>query len=67
MNVWTFVMSFPPVLLAGVAVIVAIGLYYGWRNYQRCPHCGTLVRRVYRGWLRCHRCGRQYRRGLRFD
>ncbi|MBI3624964.1 MAG: hypothetical protein HY215_02255 [Candidatus Rokubacteria bacterium] len=59
--------SLPLVLYGGAAVILAIGIFYGWRNYQRCPHCRRVVPRVYRGWLRCRGCGRQYRRGLRFD
>ncbi|MBI4636296.1 MAG: hypothetical protein HY727_08100 [Candidatus Rokubacteria bacterium] len=59
------VFSVPP-LMAGLAVLVAgFGLYYGFRTYQRCPHCGRIVRRVFQGWLRCKGCGRQYRRGLR--
>jgi hypothetical protein len=49
----------------GVALVAGLGLAYGWRLYQRCPHCGRVVRRVWRGWLRCSACGRQYRRGLR--
>ena len=52
-------------LSVGVALVAGLGLAYGWRLYQRCPHCGRVVRRVFRGWLRCHACGRQYRRGLR--
>jgi uncharacterized protein (DUF983 family) len=59
--------SLPPAVLAGVAVIVIAGLTLGFKRYQRCPHCGRIVRRVYRGWRRCKGCGRQYRRGLRFD
>jgi len=49
----------------GVALVTGLGLACGWRLYQRCPHCGRVVRRVSRGWLRCNGCGRQYRRGLR--
>jgi uncharacterized protein (DUF983 family) len=52
-------------MLVGVAVATGLGLYAGWRAYQRCPHCGRFVRRVIRGWKRCPHCGRQYRRGLR--
>jgi hypothetical protein len=51
--------------IVGIAVATGIGLVYGWRTYQRCPHCGRLVRRVAHGWKRCGHCGRQYRRGLR--
>jgi len=51
--------------MVGVAVVVGLGLIYARRTYQRCPHCGRLVRRVAQGWLRCGFCGRQYRRGLR--
>jgi hypothetical protein len=54
----------PPVW-AGVAVATGVSMMLGWRFYQRCPHCGRLVRRVARGWKRCQHCGRQYRRGLR--
>lgn len=53
-------------LVVGVAALVlGAGLLYGWQRYQRCPHCGRIVRRVMQGWLRCSACGRQYRRGLR--
>jgi hypothetical protein len=51
--------------LLGLAVVVGVGLLLGWRSYQRCPHCGRLVRRAVQGWKRCGSCGRQYRRGLR--
>ena len=47
------------------ALVAGLGLAYGWRTYQRCPHCGRVVRRVFTGWKRCQSCGRQYRRGLR--
>jgi len=52
-------------LVVGVAIVAGLGLLYGRRRYQRCPHCGRIVRRVVRGWRRCPSCGRQYRRGLR--
>jgi hypothetical protein len=59
------VLSAPP-LVVGIAVAVGLGLIlYGWRVYQRCPHCGHIVRRASRGWHRCGSCGRQYRKGLR--
>ncbi|PYM90785.1 MAG: hypothetical protein DME04_21695 [Candidatus Rokuibacteriota bacterium] len=58
------VLSSPP-LIIGVAIAAGIGLVFGWMNYQRCPHCGHLVRRAGQGWRRCGACGRQYRRGLR--
>jgi uncharacterized protein (DUF983 family) len=51
--------------MVGIAVVVGLGLIYARRLYQRCPHCGRVVRRVVQGWLRCGFCGRQYRRGLR--
>jgi hypothetical protein len=51
------------VVVAGV--LVAAGVVFGWLTYQRCPHCGHLVRRASQGWRRCGSCGRQYRRGLR--
>lgn len=52
-------------LPVGVVLVAGLGVAYGWRTYQRCPHCGRVVRRVFQGWRRCHGCGRQYRRGLR--
>ncbi|HKB26543.1 MAG TPA: hypothetical protein VKG64_16015 [Methylomirabilota bacterium] len=59
------VLSAPP-LVIGVALAAGVGLLVvGWRVYQRCPHCGHLVRRVAQGWRRCGACGRQYRKGLR--
>ncbi|MBM4442841.1 MAG: hypothetical protein FJ027_20695 [Candidatus Rokubacteria bacterium] len=49
-------------LLTGAASLIAAALS-GAALYQRCPHCGTLVRRARsRRWLRCRRCGRQYNR-----
>jgi|GEM_PF-1905080 len=58
------VLSLPPITLALAAVAVA-GLAVAYQRYQRCPHCGRLVRRVVKGWRRCGGCGRQYRRGLK--
>jgi len=58
-------LSLPSWALGAAAVAASLGLIYGMRAYQRCPHCGRIVRRVFRGWKRCHGCGRQYRRGLR--
>jgi hypothetical protein len=49
----------------GIVLVMGLGVVYGWRAWQRCPHCGRLVQRVARGWKRCGHCGRQYRRGLR--
>jgi len=54
-----------PQLVIGAALAVGLGLFWGWRNYQRCPHCGRIVPRVSQGWFRCRACGRQYRKGLR--
>jgi tRNA(Ile2) C34 agmatinyltransferase TiaS len=57
--------SLPPaVIVLGAALLVGLALV-GVQRYQRCPHCGRLVRRAQQGWLRCHACGRQYRKGLR--
>jgi len=54
------------VLMIGAALAAGIGLVFGWMTYQRCPHCGHLVRRASsQAWRRCGSCGRQYRRGLR--
>jgi tRNA(Ile2) C34 agmatinyltransferase TiaS len=57
----------PPQIVVAIAVIVlGLGVLYGAQKYQRCPHCGRIVRRaVTQGWLRCPGCGRQYRKGLR--
>jgi len=51
--------------LAGATLVVVLAIWGGWRLYQRCPHCGRLVRRVTVGWRRCGHCGRQYRKGLK--
>ncbi|HEY3067609.1 MAG TPA: hypothetical protein VGL09_17585 [Methylomirabilota bacterium] len=59
------VLWMPKPVAIGLAIVSGFGLIYGWRVYQRCPHCGRLVRRVIKGWKRCHGCGRQYRRGLK--
>mgnify|MGYP001598529816 CR=1 FL=1 len=59
-------LSLPPMVAVTVVIIATFGVVFGWRNFQRCPHCGWIVRRAFRGWLRCPRCGRQYRKGLRF-
>ncbi len=37
--------------MVGIAVVVGLGLIYARRLYQRCPHCGRVVRRVVQGWL----------------
>jgi hypothetical protein len=55
----------PQAVIVVVAVATGLGLVLGLVTYQRCPHCGYIVRRVSRGWRRCGSCGRQYRRGLR--
>jgi len=52
-------------MMLGAGLVAGIGLVVGWIAYQRCPHCGHLVRRASQGWKRCGSCGRQYRRGLR--
>ncbi len=63
---WAFVeFLLGPPFMVGIAVVVGLGLIYARRLYQRCPHCGRVVRRVVQGWLRCGFCGRQYRRRLR--
>jgi len=51
--------------VVGTAVLAGLGLAWGLRWYQRCPHCGYVASRVYEGWKRCRHCGRQYRKGLR--
>ncbi|HZF04686.1 MAG TPA: hypothetical protein VE932_10185 [Patescibacteria group bacterium] len=51
--------------VVGGAVLAGLGLAWGRRRYQRCPHCGRVTPRVYVGWKRCRHCGRQYRKGLR--
>jgi hypothetical protein len=58
------VLSSPPVVIVFAIIALALGVF-GVQRYQRCPHCGRIVRRAFRGWLRCTACGRQYRRGLR--
>ena len=60
---WELVEAPWPVV--GAAVLAGLGLAWGWRLYQRCPHCGRVTPRVYAGWKRCRHCGRQYRKGLR--
>jgi len=57
--------SLPPVVMIIGALLVAGLALFGVQRYQRCPHCGRVVRRVQQGWLRCTSCGRQYRKGLR--
>ena len=52
-------------VFGGALVVAGLGLAYGWSMYQRCQHCGRVVRRVFRGWKRCKGCGRHYRAGLR--
>jgi hypothetical protein len=59
------VLSNSTLAVSVAAVVLSVGLLVGWQRYQRCPHCGRLVRRAAQGWLRCTACGRQYRRGLR--
>ena len=51
-------------MLLGIGIVAGL-VVFGWRIYQRCPHCGWPVRRVTQGWKRCPHCGRQYSRGLR--
>jgi tRNA(Ile2) C34 agmatinyltransferase TiaS len=48
------------VVVTGLLLLVLITRYI-----QRCPHCGSFVRRARRGWVRCRRCGRQYHRSVR--
>ena len=50
------------VIVAAVALVVYLLISL---RYQRCPHCGAIVRRAKRGWKRCRRCGRQYHRSVR--
>ena len=50
------------VIVAAVALVVYLLISL---PYQRCPHCGAIVRRAKRGWKRCRRCGRQYHRSVR--
>jgi len=51
-------------LVAAVAVILLAVLV--WHRFQRCPHCGTIVRRSWSlRWLRCAHCHRQYNRSVR--
>jgi len=51
-------------LVAAVAVILLAVLV--WHRFQRCPHCGTIVRRSWSlRWLRCAHCRRQYNRSVR--
>jgi hypothetical protein len=54
-------------MLAGIvlAVIAIVAYVVLSRRFQRCPHCGSFVRRARRGWIRCRRCGRQYHRSVR--
>ena len=49
-----------PVLVVGAAIATGLGLVFGLLAYQRCPHCGHIVRRASQGWRRCGSCGRQY-------
>jgi len=58
------VLSTPPLVILAVVLVAALGLF-GAQKYQRCPHCGRIVRRAVQGWRRCAACGRQYRKGLR--
>ena len=49
-----------------VAVISVALLAVVWQRYQRCPHCGRIVRRSWSlHWLRCTHCHRQYNRSVR--
>ena len=51
-------------LLIAAAVVVALAIAYLCRVFQRCPHCGRIVRRALRGWFRCPHCHRQYHRSV---
>jgi tRNA(Ile2) C34 agmatinyltransferase TiaS len=63
---WAVIPALPFNVMLVVAVVVAVGLYFLISlRYQRCPHCGGIVRRAKRGWMRCRRCGRQYHRSVR--
>ena len=53
------------VMLVSVAVVALVLYLLISRKFQRCPHCGMIVRRAKRGWMRCRRCGRQYHRSVR--
>jgi tRNA(Ile2) C34 agmatinyltransferase TiaS len=49
-----------------LVAVLALAVYLLMaQRYQRCPHCGMIVRRARRGWMRCRRCGRQYHRSVR--
>jgi hypothetical protein len=51
------------VLVAAAVVGLFSGLWYLLRSqFQLCPHCAWIVRRVHHGWLRCPRCHKQYAR-----
>ena len=63
---WAVIPALPFNVMLAVAAAVALGLYFLISlRYQRCPHCGGIVRRAKRGWKRCRRCGRQYHRSVR--
>lgn len=51
-------------LLIAAGVAVALAMAYLHRIFQRCPHCGRIVRRALRGWFRCRHCHRQYHRSV---
>ena len=53
------------VLLVIVAVVALLLYLLLAQLYQKCPHCGAIVRWARRGWIRCRRCGRQYHRSVR--
>ena len=53
-------------VLLVIAAAVALALYLLLaQRFQKCPHCGAIVRRARRGWIRCRKCGRQYHRSVR--